>query len=124
MVKRSGSAIRVMIVDGNSASRKNMTRLLLLPDDIEAVAVARTGSETIRLAPGVEPDVILLNSNVADMDVVRLIETLAKATSAEMVLVSVSSDPPFLQRALRAGARCFLADPPHADKLIETIRNL
>jgi pilus assembly protein CpaE len=121
----SASAIRVLIVDDIAETRENIRRLLQFEPDMEVVGMARTGREAIQLAKETQPNVILMDINMPDMDGIQATEVVVKAVpTAQIVIVSVQSDNDYLRRAMLAGARDFLSKPPPADELVNTIRRL
>ena len=117
--------INVLIVDDVAETRENIRKLLQFEQDIEVVAMARTGREGIQLAKETKPHVVLMDINMPDMDGIQATEIIVREVpSAQIVIVSVQSDTDYLRRAMLAGARDFLAKPPSADELINTIRRL
>ena len=119
-----GDKIRVLIVDDVAETRDNVRKLLQFEADIEVVAAARTGREAIQLTQETNPDVVLMDINMPDMDGIQATEIIVREVpSAQIVIVSVQSDTDYLRRAMLAGARDFLSKPPSADELINTIRH-
>jgi pilus assembly protein CpaE len=117
--------INVLIVDDVAETRENIRKLLQFEPDIEVVGMARTGREGIQLAKEAKPHVVLMDINMPDMDGIQATEVIVREVpSAQIVIVSVQSDTDYLRRAMLAGARDFLAKPPSADELINTIRRL
>ena len=115
----------VLIVDDVVETRENIRKLLQFESDIEVVGMARTGREAIQLAKEARPNVVLMDINMPDMDGIQATEVIVREVpSAQIVIVSVQSDTDYLRRAMLAGARDFLAKPPSADELINTIRRL
>ncbi len=118
-----GTKIRVIIVDDIAETRENIRKLLQFESDIEVVGVARTGREGIDLAKEITPDVVLMDINMPDMDGITATETIRKVVPfAQIVILSVQSDPNYMRRAMLAGARDFLTKPPMVDELIAAIR--
>ena len=115
----------VLIVDDVVETRENIRKLLQFESDIEVVGMARTGREAVQLAKEARPNVVLMDINMPDMDGIQATEIIVREVpSAQIVIVSVQSDTDYLRRAMLAGARDFLAKPPSADELINTIRRL
>jgi pilus assembly protein CpaE len=115
----------VLIVDDVVETRENIRKLLQFESDIDVVGMARTGREAIQLAKESRPNVVLMDINMPDMDGIQATEIIVREVpSAQIVIVSVQSDTDYLRRAMLAGARDFLAKPPSADELINTIRRL
>ncbi len=119
----TGEKIRVMIVDDVSETRENVRKLLQFESDVDVVGAARTGKEAIQLSQDLNPDVVLMDINMPDMDGISATEAIrAKQPSVQVVILSVQSDQNYMRRAMLAGARDFLTKPPMGDELISAIR--
>jgi pilus assembly protein CpaE len=119
----SGDKIRVIIVDDVSETRENVRKLLQFESDVDVVGAARTGREAIQLSQELNPDVILMDINMPDMDGISATEAIrSKQPAVQVVILSVQSDQNYMRRAMLAGARDFLTKPPMGDELISAIR--
>jgi pilus assembly protein CpaE len=115
--------IRVMIVDDVSETRENVRKLLQFESDVDVVGVARTGKEAIQLSLDLNPDVVLMDINMPDMDGISATEAIrSKQPAVQVVILSVQGDQNYMRRAMLAGARDFLTKPPMGDELISAIR--
>jgi pilus assembly protein CpaE len=125
MTDSAENVIRVLIVDDFAETRENIRKLLQFESDVLVVGAARTGIEAIDLAKETEPDVVIMDINMPDMDGISATEALLRDVPfAQIVMLSVNNDADYVRRAMRAGARDFLAKPPSGDELISTIRTL
>lgn len=119
----SGEKIRVLIVDDVSETRENVKKLLQFEADAEVVGIARTGQEAIQTSQELNPDVVLMDINMPDMDGIAATEAIrANQPSVQVIILSVQSDQNYMRRAMLAGARDFLTKPPMGDELISAIR--
>jgi pilus assembly protein CpaE len=119
----TGEKIRVMIVDDVSETRENVRKLLQFESDVDVVGVARTGKEAIQLSQDLNPDVVLMDINMPDMDGISATEAIrAKLPAVQVIILSVQGDQNYMRRAMLAGARDFLTKPPMGDELISAIR--
>jgi len=119
----TGEKIRVMIVDDVSETRENVRKLLQFESDVDVIGVARTGKEAIQLSQDLNPDVVLMDINMPDMDGISATEAIrAKQPAVQVVILSVQGDQNYMRRAMLAGARDFLTKPPMGDELISAIR--
>ena len=119
----TGEKIRVMIVDDVSETRENVRKLLQFESDVDVVGVARTGKEAIQLSQDLNPDVVLMDINMPDMDGISATEAIrAKQPAIQVIILSVQGDQNYMRRAMLAGARDFLTKPPMGDELISAIR--
>jgi len=118
-----GEKIRVIIVDDIAETRENVRKLLQFEADIEVVAVARTGREAIQLTQEANPDVVLMDINMPDMDGIAATEEIRqKMPAVQVVILSVQGDQTYMRRAMLVGARDFLTKPPNPDELFAAIR--
>ncbi len=115
--------IRVLIVDDIAETRENIKKLLQFETDIEVVGAARSGKEGIQLAQELDPDVVLMDINMPDIDGISATEIIRQKTPyIQVVILSVQSDQNYMRRAMLAGARDFLTKPPMGDELISAVR--
>jgi pilus assembly protein CpaE len=118
-----GDKIRVLIVDDVSETRENVRKLLQFESDVEVAGVARTGKEAIQSSLELNPDVVLMDINMPDMDGIAATEAIrSKQPAVQVVILSVQSDQNYMRRAMLAGARDFLTKPPMGDELVSAIR--
>ena len=114
----TGEKIRVLIVDDVSETRENVKKLLQFENDVEVVGIARTGKEAIQVSQELNPDVVLMDINMPDMDGIAATEAIrANQQSIQVIILSVQSDQNYMRRAMLAGARDFLTKPPMGDEL-------
>ena len=102
----SASPTRVLLADDHDILRQGLKLLLSLqPEEIQVVGEARTGREAVELARTLQPDVIVMDITMPDMDgleACRIIHQEQPATSV-LMLTMHESEEYFLQ-ALRVGA--------------------
>lgn len=115
--------ITVVIVDDIAETRENIRKLLQFEGNVEVVGVGRTGEEGIRVAMETQPDVVLMDINMPDMDGITATEKIrARLPATQIVILSVQSDSNYMRKAMLAGARDFLTKPPDLDELTDAIR--
>lgn len=115
--------IRVLIVDDIAETRENVRKLLQFESDVDVAGAARSGKEGIQLAQELDPDVILMDINMPDIDGITATEEIRqKSPHVQVVILSVQGDQNYMRKAMLAGARDFLTKPPMGDELISAIR--
>lgn len=115
--------ITVVIADDIAETRENIRKLLQFEPNVEVVGVARSGAEAISVSHETNPDVVLMDINMPDMDGIAATEQIrSKLPGVEIVILSVQSDPNYMRKAMLAGARDFLTKPPDLDELLGAIR--
>ncbi len=117
--------IRVLIVDDIPETRENLRKLLHFEPDIEVVGAAASGEASIEIAQELEPDIVLMDINMPDLDGIAAAETITEASpTTQLIMMSVQSEADYLRRSMLAGAREFLTKPFSADELVTTIRRV
>ena len=115
--------IRVLIVDDITETRENIRRMLQFEPKIEIIGEARTGKEAIEFASQKNPDVIIMDINMPDMDGLVATENIRKKhPHIQIIILSVQYESGYMRRAMLAGARDFLSKPPLIDELTNAIR--
>ena len=119
---RAIKRIRLLIVDDMPEMAQNVQKLLHFERDIVVVGVAMSGREAIQKATSLEPDVILMDINLRDMDGLKATELITAKVQTCVVMMSVQSEPEYLTRAMMVGARGYLIKPFSSEDLVNTIR--
>ncbi|HSH78685.1 MAG TPA: response regulator transcription factor [Herpetosiphonaceae bacterium] len=99
------SLIRVLIVDDHMVVHTGIRALLALEPDIEVIGEARDGAEAVVEAGRLQPDVILMDLVMPEMDGIAAIEQIraSQAAARILVLTSFEADDKVFP-AIRAGA--------------------
>jgi pilus assembly protein CpaE len=117
--------IRTLIVDDIPETRNHLSKLLSFESDIEVVGSASSGAEAIDLAAKLQPDVVLMDINMPDMDGITATEQMAsRAPTSAVIMMSVQGEADYLRRSMLAGAREFLVKPFSSDELTSSIRQV
>lgn len=121
----SPGKIRVLIVDDIAETRENVKKLLYFENDIEVVGTAANGREGIELATKLQPDVVLMDINMPEMDGIAASEAIsAQAPNVQVVMMSVQGEADYLRRSMLAGAREFLIKPFSGEELVTSIHRV
>jgi two-component system response regulator DevR len=122
-VTRARTRIRILIVDDHHVVRHGLRQLLEREPDMEVVGEAGSGTEAVRVATEQQPDVVLLDVKLDDLDgpeVCRRIGAAAPGTAVVM-LTSYLQDAVIL-RSLAAGAKGYLIKDVELHEVKRTIR--
>lgn len=115
----------VLIVDDQEETRRNVARLLQFENDINVVGTAKTGQDAINQTAVLDPDVVLMDINMPDMDGIEATERIQdQSPISQIVILSVQGDTNYMRRAMLAGAKYFLTKPPKSDELVSVIRKV
>jgi pilus assembly protein CpaE len=120
---RGSKRIRLLIVDDMPDMAQNVQKLLHFERDIQVVGVASNGRDAIAKIESLKPTVVLMDINLRDTDGLKVTEQITKLMlPTTVVMMSVQSEPEYIQRAMMVGARGYLIKPFTSDDLINTIR--
>lgn len=112
-----------MIVDDHDETRRNISKLLQFESDINVVGTAQSAKAGIQEAIELNPDVVLMDINMPDVDGIKATEAIReKVPTTQIVILSVQGDANYMRRAMLAGARDFLTKPAKSDELVTVIR--
>jgi DNA-binding NarL/FixJ family response regulator len=121
--RQDGRVIRVLIADDQALLRTGFRVILEAEGDIEVVAEADTGTEAIRQSQLTEPDVILMDIRMPELDGLAATEEILRHEPAPTIVVLTTFDQnEYIYRALRAGASGFLLKDAPATRLIAAVR--
>ena len=114
--------IRVMLVDDHALVRMGFN-MLLANAQIEVVAEAGSGEQACLDYPKARPDVVVMDLSMPGMGGLEALRRLlAQDPTARVLVLSAHEDTAHPRRALRAGARGYLAKRSAPDALISAVR--
>ena len=117
--------IRVVIADDQRVVRDGLTMLVGLIDGVEVVGAAADGVEAVELANREQPDVVLMDLRMPNMEGAEATRQIRAALPDTQVLVLTTyADDEFLFPALQAGARGYLTKDASAEEIEAAIRAL
>jgi pilus assembly protein CpaE len=117
--------ISVLLVHPYQETVRFISTLLTFERDINLVATCATGEEALRKVNELNPNVVLLASELPDMDSTKVIWQIAsKALRTGVIVISTNESPEFLRRCMQAGARFFLVMPFNTEQLVNSIRDV
>jgi len=122
-VDDASSRIRVLIVDDHSVVRMGLRVFFDLQDDIEVVGEASDGSEGVAMARRLQPDVVLMDLLMPNMDGVTAIGRI-KAERPETEIVTMTSfiEEEKVTAALEAGASGYVLKDAEAEEVATAVR--
>ncbi len=114
--------ISILVVDDHTLFRRGLIALLEQHPGLQVVGEAGDAAQALRLAPSLQPDIILLDNHlpgVAGIDAVQDLRKLAPRT--RVLMLTVSEDEQDLAMALRNGAQGYLLKTIDGDLLAQAI---
>ena len=116
--------IRVVVVDDEELVRSGFRLILQAAGDIEVVATA-TGGQAVREVTRHQPDVVLLDIRMPDVDGLTILREVRGLRNPPVVamLTTFDSDE-YIATALRSGAAGFILKDTGPDQLAQVVRTL
>lgn len=115
--------LKLLLVDDHTVFREGIGALLDLEDDIQVVGGASRGEEALRLASDLQPDVVLLDITMPDMDGIEICKELKRfLPDAAVLMLSASDNEETVTEALTAGASGYVVKTIDHERLVEGIR--
>ncbi len=115
--------IRVLLVDDQALVRSGFRLILETREDLEVVGEAEDGREAVDLARRLNPDVILMDVRMPNVDGVEATRRLAALGSPARVLILTTFDlDEYVYEAIRAGASGFLLKDVQPAQLVDAVR--
>jgi DNA-binding NarL/FixJ family response regulator len=117
--------IKVMIADDHPIVREGLRKLLTLEDDIDVVGDAADGRELVEKAEVLQPDVILLDLRMPNLDGLGALQTLQHTGSkAKVVILTASEDKNEFVQAMKLGCSGIVLKQTAADLIVKSIRKV
>lgn len=115
--------ISVMLVDDHAMVRQGLATFLDLHDDINICCMASGGEEAIEKVEEYQPDIILMDLIMPDMNGVDVIRKITTQFSDKVIIaLSSFSDKELVRSALEAGAKGYLLKDISGTELANAIR--
>jgi NarL family two-component system response regulator LiaR len=116
--------IRVLVVDDHAVVRSGIEYSLMAIDDIELVGSADKGADAARLCEELQPDVVLMDMMMPEMDGVSATRAVLKRCPQVRVIALTSfQEGSLVQKALQAGAMSYLLKDVGMEELAAAIRS-
>jgi DNA-binding NarL/FixJ family response regulator len=115
--------IRVMLVDDQALVRSGFRMILDARHDLEVAGEADDGAVAVELARELDPDVILMDIRMPNLDGVEATRQIVERGLRARVLILTTFDlDDYVYAALRAGASGFLLKDVEPAELVDAIR--
>jgi len=116
---------RVLIADDDHLMRAGLVELLTVDDNIQVIGQASTGREAVAAARRLNPDVILMDVRMPDMDgITATRELVSAAPHMKVLILTTFEQDDYVFGALRAGASGFLLKRTRPEDLIAAVHTI
>jgi DNA-binding NarL/FixJ family response regulator len=113
---------RVLVVDDQALVRGSFRMLLESTADLLVVGEAGNGREAVDLVPEVQPDVVLMDVRMPEMDGIEATRQIVATSEARVLILTTYDLDEYVYAALRAGASGFMLKDGRPPDLLAGVR--
>ena len=118
-------SIRIVIADDHPVVRQGLATVLGQEEGLEVVGQAANGLEAVDQARKLQPDIILMDLQMPEMDGVEAIQTIRTETSDIGIIILTTYDTDdYIFRGIEAGARGYLLKDSPPEEVIKAIHTV
>lgn len=118
-------SIRILIVDNQTMVRRGLTMFLSTDAEIHIVGEASNGRESVNMSLALQPDVILMDLLMPEMDGIEATEIIRhQQPDMNIIALSSSTDYVLIMTALLAGVNTYLHKGSKPNLLLATIKGV
>ena len=117
--------INILLVDDQALLCEVLKTWLDVEQDIQVVGVAHNGQEAIAAIEKSQPDIVLMDIDMPQMDGLRATRIISQRfPQVKVIFLSGHDDEAYLAKSLRVGAKGYLPKNTTADELVQKIRSV
>jgi two-component system, NarL family, response regulator NreC len=117
--------IRVLLADDHAIVRKGLRALLDAQPGMQVAGEAADGREAVRLTKEMQPDVVIMDIAMPNLNGIEATAQIVKAyPKISVVILSMHSDEAYLVRAFSAGAKGYMLKDSAEEDLLRAIRTV
>ncbi len=117
--------MRVLLADDHKLVRDGLRAILARTPDLQVVGEAGDGASALRFVEEDEPDVVLMDITMPDMNGIEATRAiLTRRPATRVVILSMHADRRFVIEALKAGAAGYFLKSSSARDLVDGLRGI
>ena len=114
--------IKILITDDHFAVREGLSAMLSREDFIEVVGEAANGAEAIEKAGELQPDIILMDLRMPEVDGVEAMHRIKKEyPDIQFIVLTTYDNDEYIFKGIEAGARAYLLKDSPREQLFRAI---
>jgi DNA-binding NarL/FixJ family response regulator len=123
--EKKKATVRIVIADDHPIVRDGLKKLLLLEDDFEIVGEASDGREVLERVQELDPDVLLLDLRMPNLDGLSALQALQQSHKRTRVIVlTASEDKNEFVQAMKLGCSGIVLKQTAPDLIVKSIRKV
>ena len=114
--------LRILLADDHKMVREGLRLLINSQPNMEVTAEAASGREVILMARQVQPDIVIMDLSMPELNGLRATQLLkAESPKIGVVVLTAHEDESYLRELCKAGASGYVLKRSAGDELIEAI---
>ncbi|MBV9191788.1 MAG: response regulator transcription factor [Betaproteobacteria bacterium] len=115
--------IKILIADDHAIVAEGLKHLVEAQSDLQVLATVGDGREAVRVAKETEPDVVLMDLSMPELNGADAAKAIIDARpECRVIVLSMYAEREYVRRALKAGATGYVVKRSAAKELVEAIR--
>jgi len=117
--------IKIVIVDDHEMVRNGLSVMLEREEDFTVIGEANNGKEAVELVGKLQPDVVLMDLRMPEMDGVEAMRQIrANDDSVEFLVLTTFDSDEYIFDAIEAGAKGYLLKDTSREELFKAVRTV
>lgn len=116
---------KVMLVDDHALIREGIKQLLEFDGSIDVIEQASDGAECLEKLQHVQPDILLLDINMPNVNGIEVLEEIKKKNiPVKVLMLTVHSEAEYLVQAVDIGANGYILKDSRSEELKKAIQSV
>jgi DNA-binding NarL/FixJ family response regulator len=116
--------IKLLIADDHAILRQGLRRILEAEPDMSVIGEASTGTDAVRRAKQLKPDVVIMDISMPEQDGIESMRQIVKTLASRVLILTVHLEHHVISEAVTAGASGYLAKDSLDQELISAVRTV
>ena len=123
--EKKKAMVRIVIADDHPIVRDGLKKLLLLEDDFDVVGEAGDGREVLERVRALDPDVLLLDLRMPNLDGLAALQALQQTNKrTRVIMLTASEDKNEFVQAMKLGCSGIVLKQTAPDLIVKSIRKV
>ncbi len=125
VTEKKKAMVRIVIADDHPIVRDGLKKLLLLEDDFDVVGEASDGREVLERVQALDPDVLLLDLRMPNLDGLAALQVLQQTNKrTRVIMLTASEDKNEFVQAMKLGCSGIVLKQTAPDLIVKSIRKV